>query len=241
MVLMWGKRKPSEYQKRKYAYAKLRIPKWPRMKPSNYRTGGYVGQELRYCYTSVTGGTIPVTVATAVVDNTASNCLSFIDQGTGQTQRTGLRAVFKSMHVRGNIHFRGGSIGVLTRILLVQDKQTNGAQMVGTDVLDPTMAGTNNDDLNFPNLENKHRFKIWYDRTIKGPSRSADAGVVDEKVPFKIDLQFGKRGIVCRYLGPGNTITDRADNSFHLLMISSDATTPVTLYNYQCKTRFLAN
>lgn len=233
-------RKPSAKAKREFAYAKSRIPKWPRQ---NLRQSGYVGQELRFADTSRENITLPSTLATAVVDNTTTNCLNAIAQGTGENQRSGLRVVNKSIQIKVNWDMLGGGDQVL-RLLVVQDRQTNGAQLTGSDVLADQVPGTANDNLAMVNLENKHRFKILYDKIFQTEIQmrywNGSAEISGNRVKsINIFIPLGKRGVTTRYLGTTNAVSDIADNSFHLLAITNETSTDTVTFN--SRVRYFGN
>ncbi len=86
--------------------------------------------------------------------------LSVIPQGNGESERVGRKITIKKIHMTGIVTLTSPSSGVQTSdcliCMLVQDKQTNGAQFIATDLLD--LDGFRS----FRNLANSQRFRVLY-------------------------------------------------------------------------------
>jgi len=130
------------------------------------RTGGYYGRfranrllrgELKFLDTAL-AATDP-TVNGVVFPN-----LVVVPQGDNQSERIGRKITLKSIWIRGNIVLtpQGAAAAAtdVTRIIVVQDKQANGAAFGVTDVL------TSANYLSFKDLENESRFVILKDVQI---------------------------------------------------------------------------
>ncbi len=89
--------------------------------------------------------------------------LNVIAQGTTESQRIGRRVVIKQIHYRYNISLPATATAADTsdviRIMIVIDKQCNGAAADDLDILESA------DYQSFNNLSNKKRFTVLFDRT----------------------------------------------------------------------------
>lgn len=107
------------------------------------------------------------------------------------------------------------------RVLLVQDMQTNAAQMTGAQLLND--AGTASTTINsFQNPNFFGRFKVLKDKTMKvsdlnlaGDAASADQA--SQKLCFKMHHRFKKPVLVHFNATNGGTVADVIDNSFHVI------------------------
>jgi len=155
-----------------------------RLRKRNMRTAGFLGIETKFYDTGIAGTAIVATAAGAEMDPTPNVlCLNAITQGDGESQRDGRKVVIKSLQIKGMINAdtvansADPPAGRLIRILVVQDKQTNGA--TGLQLFSgssPTTLELSNAlldnrsgmvSINAPyNQNTKERFKILYDRTF---------------------------------------------------------------------------
>ncbi len=159
-------------------------------------------------------------------------------QGTAINQRIGRQAKIHKIKIKGHLQVvRQASAtiadnGTLCRILLVQDMQTNSAQMQGEDLMaDPTTNTAAAAVDCFQDLKNFGRFKVWKDKlmTIQNPnmgiSTTTTTNVSQGLVkPFHFNLTF-KEPIVVRFnAGVAGTVADIVDNSFHIIASCDDIT-----------------
>lgn len=215
------------------------------MASANVRYGGFVGAELKYADQQVLGRLVSNSVATADQDPATVLCLNGVAQGTSQSERLGLRAVFKSLDIRGQIQW-GTTLtqGDYCRIVVFIDKQTNGAQYTETDVL-LDVGGAGYDPCAHKNLENQARFQILHDKTYwptSAPNQHYNGATVSNGIyvqPFRVFKRLGgKKGLITRFLSTGGNIGDIADNSIHIMAIS---TTTSTNIGYLSRVRFYAD
>ncbi len=159
-------------------------------------------------------------------------------QGTAINQRIGRQAKIYKIKIRGHLQVvRQASAtiadnGCLARLILVQDMQTNSAQMQGEDLMaDPTTNTASAAVDCFQDLKNFGRFKVWKDKiiTIQNPNMgistttttNVQQGIVR---PFSFSLTF-KDPIVVRFnAGVAGTVADIVDNSFHIIANCDDVT-----------------
>lgn len=169
-------------------------------RPGYTRTSGTYGRfqpsggELKFHDLSITS--TPTNVGVVMAD------LLTIPQDTTTNGRIGREITIREFHMEGIVSKVAGSgTGVeagprALRLLLVQDKQCNGTQMLVDEVL-ATLAMNS-----FRNLENSKRFNILYDqRVILNPpitNVSGDANIVT--VGSKKAVKFHKKcNIVINY------------------------------------------
>lgn len=209
----------------------------------NARTGGFLGIETKFFDTETTDDAFATTWAAM---EPATTNLTAIGQGDGESQRDGRKYSIKSIHLKGWVHVNTAESQTapqsdhMVRICLVLDKQTNGAQLTATQVMD---GGQTEDTLSFRNLQFTKRFTVLFDRFIRIPN---SLGVMNEgaanlfanslmRVPFKINKVFNPPLEVLM----SNTTADIAnvtDNSIHMIGVSTHTT---SLLSYQCRVRFV--
>ncbi len=112
----------------------------------------------------------------AVVSATMTiNNLTIVPEGNGESARIGRKMTIKSVHIRGEIKLPAATSGTNTSdtiiLMLVQDKQTNGAQFASTQLIDT------DEFKSFNNLANAKRFRIlWKDQFPMKNSGAATTG-----------------------------------------------------------------
>jgi hypothetical protein len=209
----------------------------------NARVGGFLGFELKYNDTRAQVN--PTTDVATCVLNPTQNCLFAPTQGTSAQSRDGAVIAVYSLQLRIRIVLAATTGAGLPppnhacKVLIVMDSQTNGAEAVGSDILE-NPGGTVYDILAFPKLENRTRFKVLRQKVYNGTHASL-AGVTGSLEQQSIEIfddiyiKF-KKPIMVRFTGNAGTVSDIADNSFHFLAISNAST--VNTITYQCRARF---
>jgi len=125
------------------------------------------------------------------------------------------------------------------RLALVQDKQTNAAQLNAEDVF--SSAGAGNATLMWQNPAFFGRFKILKDKSFRMPQAMVtwDGTNIEQNgytLPFKWNITF-KKPVVVHFNGTnGGTVADTIDNSFHVIGNSTNA---LAVLSYKCRTTFL--
>ncbi len=155
--------------------------------------------------------------------------LSNIGQGDSGTLRDGDQIKAVRINVKGQVVIHPSATRTTTRIMLIQDTQTNGAIFTSANILADI---TTNDAINsMLNLDNKFRFRVLYDKRITMSITS------DQIKFFQINKVLNLR---LRYSGTSGDIDDLSSNSLALLFISSEATnTPnITMFS---RLRFVDN
>ncbi len=143
--------------------------------------------------------------------------LSNIDQGLTDDTRIGNKVTVTGIQLR---YFAiAPSAGVLYRIMLIKDTQTNGAIYGAEELLEDVSSV---DNMVSPlNRDNKSRFKVMFDKTQT--DNSGAAGLVQGRRFFRLNTPM-------RFDAADGLITDITDNSYSLLTISSAAAYTQTIF-----------
>lgn len=175
------------------------------------------------------------TSANGELDPAVANCLFSPIQGDDFNNRTGRKVTVLAIKIRGtfnipvNNDLLAATVTPTLRILMVQDQQTNAAQLNSEDVVTTNVYG-------FQNPAFFGRFKVIKDKFLKMPDPTR-TGINDNmnlggiQVPFKMNIKFKKPVIVHYNSTNGGTVADVIDNSFHLIGGCTDAAmTPSIAY-----------
>lgn len=216
--------------------AKKTTPKWvgeykAYKRTHTMRSSPHVLNELKYIDYEVAGTSIQQTVASSVIDPGTFDCLGATAQADTATGRIGRQCLFKSLHIRGWCLFEASAgvaaplIPSFVRLLVVQDTQTNGAQLDPTDVLDDP-ASTALDSLAFQKLENQGRFKILRDFRINqkiygGVGSDSAADYNAQQVPWECKIPLKMR---VNYTNISAVVGSISDNSIHVIAIREGST-----------------
>lgn len=135
--------------------------------------------------------------------------LNLIQTGSSFFNRIGRRIEMKSIRVSGNLQTLGSQVSHgYTRIMIVYDRQTNGALPSAADILQSTKQdGTNvTNSYSGLNLNNRDRFVVLRDMRTATPPINVTAGTVtfeadsDPVSPFtNIDMYVKLKGLVTQY------------------------------------------
>lgn len=151
------------------------------------------------------------TVASAgEVDNGMLN----IAAGTGESDRIGRKINVTGVNLRARFTLPAGGLAPdVVRLMLVQDKQSNGTTANVTDVLETASIWS------FNNLANKNRFKIIRDK-ICPLNFTAGAAALEDFVHTEEWYVRLKRPMPIEYDGATGALTERRSNNLFLLAIS---------------------
>lgn len=187
------------------------------------------------------------------LDPATANALFTPGPGTGINQRVGRKVNVLGLRIRGNLNApsqvtqASGDHGVVVRVICYQDRQTNGAQSQGEDVMvAPATATSLLATQSMMSLANLGKFNILKDKIYKfeQPSIANDAATTGnltqtgQTIPFKYNIKFKKPITVHFNATGGTTVADIVDNSFHIIGTCSNNAMAVTM-NYQCRTVFV--
>ncbi len=195
------------------------------------RESGFYNMERKFLDTTQA----PTTAL--VIGDVTSETLNIIPEGNGQSARVGRKVNLTSIGIRGSVKIASTSTlantGDVVRIMVVQDKQTNGASPAVATVLQSA-------DYNaFGNLANRNRFVILRDKFIAIQSQSGsfdgtNDGFAEAFVFFK---DYFKVNIPIEYdasATDGSLATQRSNNIF-VLVISAEGIANV---DYRTRLRY---
>ena len=140
--------------------------------------------------------------------------LTNLSQGDTSSTRDGDSIKATAIMLRGICAISPVASTSQYRVMLVQDKQTNGALFTPADLLEDTTAG---DNLISPlNLDNKYRFRVLYDKLH---TLSVNGG--NESIKWSKYINLNQH---FRYGSNAGTIADLNTNSLALVTISNEPT-----------------
>lgn len=218
------------------------------------RTMGPQASESKYFDSFVDGAAIAEGTAwTGTELDPTANSLFTPNEGSDIDNRIGRKVSVYKIVIRGSIQSaalpdQADIVGSpACRIILYMDKQTNGTQAQGEEVMaSPGAATTALCSSTFQNLANLGRFRVLRDKYYKlglstaAPDYAALPATSSQNhphIPFKLTVKFNKPITVKFNATNGGTIGDIVDNSFHLIGTKS-GTGFVTTINYQCRTYY---
>lgn len=164
----------------------------------------------------------------------ATGQLALIPQGDTESTRDGRKATIKSIWIRGQLNFvpsTAATAAGVVYISVVQDKQCNGAAAAITDVF-----SSNGMAENFPNLNNKDRFKIL--KKIVVPMNS-QAGVTTAFNNLMLPVDWYKKvDIPMDWSSTTGAITEIRSNNIFLTAGAAGFDDVVT-FSGTCRLRFV--
>jgi len=146
----------------------------------------------------------------------AGQLLNGCAAGTGATNRVGRKMLMKSLQFRAAVNSNAGNAGN-ARVLVVYDKQTNGAAPAITDILGADL-------ITAPmNLSNSDRFVVIADVLTEGPT---DITTTWHEKHYK------KLGLETLFGNTGSAVTDINSGSVYMFVAGgTGAAITVNLYN----------
>jgi len=233
----------SKYKRGRVPWKSLQRRAYVPRNVANYRTGGFLGRELKFNGNERTV-TLVSTVSGSECDPTATGHLCGIAQGTTERQRIGRTCLIKSIHIKGHVTWPSSTTVqaqmAYARFWLIQDTQTNGAQFNAEDVLlEPALSSLGVDA--FQNLQYSDRFKVLKVITVMRPTAantswngSAHVTALSE-APLVI---YHKCNTKVEFSNTSSNVSDITNNSFHLIGISANIS-PLPSITYRCRVRFM--
>lgn len=212
---MAGKRKYAGKGKSMKGRKKMKIPS--RLK-GYVRTGGYFGTaapgaELKFLDHAIDDAVVASAGAILVATGGSAGTLNAISQGTGQTQRDGRKCTVKQINWKYELTLPASATsGDVVRVMLVLDKQCNGATAAVTDIL------ASADYQAFNNLANSGRFRTLMDRTYAINATAGIAGTIVTEVIQ--DSFYHKCNIPLEFSSTNGVITEVRSNNITGLVIS---------------------
>lgn len=209
----------------------------------NVRTGGFMGLEKKFLDSHRASTLVVDTAAGAECDPAANaSCLNAIAQGDGESNRDGRKCTLVSVQIHGQVKMIPAADLADPRsaqhvvVLLVLDKQTNGAQLSSENVV----SAANEPNLFFQNLQYVQRFQILARRDIdiedgNFMADGANTGSTGGAIRFFNIYKRLKIPVV--FTGTTADIANISDNSLHVIAV---ATSSGQVYmEYQARVRFL--
>lgn len=183
----------------------------------------------------------------SVYDPNPAHCLFSPVQGPGVDERIGKSVKVLKLKVRGTIICAAQEIGAIAdaatkvRILLCMDKQTNAAQMLGSDLMTTSIDDINGVNI-FQNVNNFGRFNVLKDKTViidSPPITFSTDHIVQGGV--KKDFKFSyswPNALPIRFNGVnGASVGSIVDHSFHIVAnVDNDQLAPTMAYT--CRTYY---
>lgn len=203
------------------------------------RTGRRPARELKYV--DVNWGN--VTVPTLCTNR--GSLAALVSQGTGENQRIGRKFTIRSFSLRGEITMPNQNNGWGTgsaypqtdvcRLVVVQDKQCNGAAQQWTDIFQINNSGSAADWRAYRNMDNIDRFKILLDKTFQVQNQNFPNGsgsAAGNIVPYNI---YRKCYIPIEAAGTTADVANLRSNNLSVFVISSQG---ICLHNGMARIRF---
>ncbi len=215
---------------------------------ANLRTGGFTGIELKYFDSFLNDAALSSSTNAQNGENDplTANALFTPVQGTGATNRLGRKVQIQSIDIKGFVEVPvANGINQLVEttmifVALVQDRQTNAAQMSSEDMFINPAGNVNLGAAPLLELERQARFTVlrsWNFAiapkfavgTLAAMDVTAQRVAFDAQIPVKIPVEF---------VGDGGTVSDIVDNSLHVIAWASSQAPNPRIY-YRCRCRFV--
>lgn len=171
--------------------------------------------------------------------------------GTNYNQRVGRKVCLKSLRIHGYVEYPTVSntgtanidAPILIRVILYQDKQTNGVQSQGQDVI---ASGAGNVAVAmFQNPQNFGRYRVLKDKKISLNITATnyvgtDTHMTGNLRSFNWNIRFRKPLIINFNSQNTGNVTDVVDNSFHVIAGVNRADTNAQ-FSYKARAVFVDN
>jgi len=181
------------------------------------------------------------------LDIAAENvCAQMPGQASTDNGRDGRRILVKKIRIKGTIKVAVQSVqgtpdrAGIVRLVLYQDKQTNGTQAQGEDLLARRGGAASGDSglMLFQNPNNIGRFKVYKDKLIRlqQPQLTGAAAVIEQagyEIPFSFSI---KPEQIVNFDSANASVGDIVDNSWHLIGARSGSL--ACTINYVSRTYF---
>lgn len=172
-------------------------------------------------------------------------CLFAPTVGSSLNQRVGRSVRVTKIKIHGDINSapqaaqNQAEANTQIRIILVQDMQTNAAQMTSAALMNGSSASANVTLNSFQNPDNFGRFRVLKEKWFKisnlnlaGSPTTADVIQGGMRIPFKMTCNF-KYPVEVQFNNVnGGTVADLTTNSFHLLAACDSTAYAPTLFYY---------
>lgn len=212
----------------------------------NHRTGGFLGQELKFYDTKLTSGTLTASndASGGEHDPSATIVLNSVTQGDGEQQRDGRKMTMKSIYLQGTIatspqaSVSSADNGTAIFIAIVLDTQTNGATVVSEQVYVNKGGTAASATLVMRNLEFSSRYRVLksmrmiLDNPAIANDTGATGGLVQQGQIRLWSMWVNLKDLGVTFNGTTETVANITDNSLHLIAYTNNvALAPAITYN----------
>lgn len=192
-----------------------------------------------------------VTTPTPFITAGTFVCLNATKEGNASFERNGRRIVMKSLHLNGiitpNASAPGSTVSKYGRIMVIYDKQANGAAPALADVLLSESAGSSETNVySGLRMANRGRFEIIIDERIVFPPITASAGAISSALCLtgeeaKISRFSRLKDRVTEYNGSNASpsVAEITTGSLYLLVLGETATTADYNFKWNSRLKFL--
>ncbi len=188
-----------------------------------YRPGGSQFQELKTKTIVVTGFSPISTAASFMLIN------DLIVQGTSPNERIGSVTCIKSISIRVCVTSGVGDLNQCYRMMLLWDKQPNGALAVTSDVLEGAGSWSSN---SFFEMDSRDRFKILMNKQFS--MGSLDSSDISKYYEF-----YSKANLNSIYVNNTGGGIAQITSGALILMIIADQATNTAFFNVRHRIRFV--
>jgi len=159
---------------------------------------------------------VDTTTAQNINSTSAVTLINGIARGDDISDRVGRQITMKSISVRGQMAVTAGTgVDQAGRVLIVYDKQANAAAPTAAQVI--SAAGDGYDIYRPPNLENRMRFVILYDRTFRLNASAEPSSVQLVTCYRRVNL------VTTFNSGDAGTVADIVTGSLYLVSVGNVA------------------
>lgn len=216
-----------------------------RLRRANYSYAGLLGVEHKFFDTSALNRSLvaPTDASGAEVDPTTLNCISVPAQGDGEQDHDGKKIIIDKIQIDGIVNCASQTAQTasdppsLVYIALVQDTQTNGAQLSSENVFTNTAASSLTAASPQRNMSYLPRFKVLAVRRLRLTTtpNAFDGTQAGDTKTWRIYLNCNIP--VTFTTATTSVITAVTDNSLHIVAYTSSTTLAPTL-SYNSRIRF---
>lgn len=179
--------------------------------------------------------TVDLTSATYACDTTGTvTLLNGVAIGDDFTDRDGRRTTMKSLFIRGTVYpIDETTEPTLARIIVVYDRQSNGAAPVFADLLTVTTSVAH------LNLNNRSRFQIIADEQffIGKVTTTATQTYAGSPTGHSVNI-FRKLNLETQFSGTGATVASIATGSIYMFTVGNQAVNAGCIFQVATRIRF---
>lgn len=200
--------------------------------------------EKKYIDHLVSNEPVPVSLASSIEDPIVIDCISAVPIGDAGNQRNGRQIFITDVFVRGYIELPSSILSIpqkggLVKIVLLLDKQSNGAQPAGNAVF--ILPSNRLEIFGYRNLDNQERFEVLDSTIVQVVPAAAVVTGGDSawaRVVYNFSLQKKGVNITVNHSGDPGTLAEVVDNSIHMMIWTMDTLGSVLRYGYSARCRF---